>query len=356
MSLWRRSQKLSASDGVRLLLLRAFHRSAVTGQQPDRGLVPSETVRHVYPASQGQSWRGTMGTPEQSHMAKLPGKTAPGTMSRALVKKVMALSDVKEDVYGALDEWAAFELEFPLVATRMTLESLRKREQWHRVIQVTKWLFSKGLGKTHGSYALLLKAYCLEGRLEEAEELWDALLASLNRSMPKNLFAFMTNAYRRREMPDKVIQVFQQMESFGIKPDKDMLKRAEEAYLQLNMQDKVEQLGKRYAIDSKTRRREKRLQERIAKKAAQPEQLPNQEEGNAGIELQTDEDEDEEDKKQVTTVRDREERASTRTEELPKRTKSLQRGGKPHSPSTARKPDSLSAAEDEFVKQIIDTM
>ena len=43
---------------------------------------------------------------------------------------------MKEEVYGALDKWAAFELKFPLEATMNGLRRLRENNQWHRVIQV----------------------------------------------------------------------------------------------------------------------------------------------------------------------------------------------------------------------------
>lgn len=58
------------------------------------------------------------------------------------------------------------------------------------------------------------------------------------------------------------------MESFGIKPDKDLLRRAEEAYQQLNMEEKLKLLGNKYALDSKTRRKEKRLMAKKALKAS----------------------------------------------------------------------------------------
>lgn len=203
-------------------------------------------------------------------------------MAKSLVKTVMALPDVKEDVYGALDEWAAFELAFPIVATRKALERLRQQEQWHKIIQVSKWMLSKGLGKTHGTYSLMLKAYCMDGRLENAEALWDKILALHTRSMPKNMFAYMTNVYRRHEMPEKVIKVFEQMEGFGIKPDVDLLRRIGEAYQQLGMQEKKEELIKKYPLNSKTRRNEKRIAARKALKASKTENTT----------IQTDDDED----------------------------------------------------------------
>ncbi|KAI5067373.1 hypothetical protein GOP47_0017901 [Adiantum capillus-veneris] len=214
MSLCRRAHKLATSDGVTHFLLKdycvAHLRLALRVQQGNWAWVPREEVRHVYTSTRSE-YPDSMGRAElspirQSRISKHPGKAGPGATARTLLQKLTGLSDVKEDVFGALDEWAAFEFKFPIVATRKALERLRKEEQWHRVIQVTKWMFSKGLGKTHGSYGLLLKAYYRNGRLDEAEELWNSLISMNDRSMPKILFGFMTSAYRKQEMPEKVIK------------------------------------------------------------------------------------------------------------------------------------------------------
>ncbi|KAH7284243.1 hypothetical protein KP509_34G044800 [Ceratopteris richardii] len=258
----------------------------------------------------------------------------------------MALSDVKEDVYEALDEWAAFELEFPVVATRMALEKLRKQEQWHRIIQITKWMFNKGLGKTHGSYLLLLKAYCMEGRLTEAEDLWNGLLVSQNRSMPKSLFAFMTNVYRRHGMPEKVTQVFEQMEGFGIKPDIDILRRAEEAYQQLNMKDEVEQLGKKYSKNSRTRRKEKRLKERKENLTLEHGKVSNGKEQEFDGVYQTDEDEEDAQRHVIEASSDTSNKSSGIEE--PVGLKRSQKGRRPE--------HVLTVVESEFLKQVLDTM
>lgn len=313
MSLCRGLQKLHRAEGLRLLLFRPFHTAAVTCQEQDTRLSRRSDNVRMFALSAGTSQHSTKDETEiptlprtprfrtkcktgqpilpgtcvhpsddereilvikdvrHTHPSDPPRKAGPGTMARDLVKNVMGLSDIREEVYGALDEWAAFEVEFPLAATRSALERLRQQGQWHRVIQVTKWMFSKGIGKTHGAYSLLLKAYCMDGRLDEAGELWDRLLTLFSRDMPKSMFFFMANAYRRREMPEKVVEVFEQMESFGMKPDKDLLRRAEEAYQQLNMPEKVELLGKKYALDAKTRRKEKRLMARKALKASKLE-------------------------------------------------------------------------------------
>lgn len=45
---------------------------------------------------------------------------------------IKELSNVKEEVYGALDSFIAWELEFPLI----TVKTLLDEQDWMRVIQV----------------------------------------------------------------------------------------------------------------------------------------------------------------------------------------------------------------------------
>lgn len=45
-------------------------------------------------------------------------------------------SNTKEDLYGALDAWIAWDLEFPLIAVKKALKSLKDQEEWRRIIQV----------------------------------------------------------------------------------------------------------------------------------------------------------------------------------------------------------------------------
>jgi len=54
-----------------------------------------------------------------------------------LLWQVSGLPNEKEAVYRALDEWTAWELEFPLIAAAKALSILRKRSQWLRVVQVS---------------------------------------------------------------------------------------------------------------------------------------------------------------------------------------------------------------------------
>lgn len=43
---------------------------------------------------------------------------------------------MKEEVYGALDAYIAWELEFPLITVKKALKSLEFEKDWKRIIQV----------------------------------------------------------------------------------------------------------------------------------------------------------------------------------------------------------------------------
>jgi hypothetical protein len=50
--------------------------------------------------------------------------------------QIKGLSNVKEEVYGALDSFVAWELEFPLIAVKKALNTLEDEKEWKRIIQV----------------------------------------------------------------------------------------------------------------------------------------------------------------------------------------------------------------------------
>lgn len=58
-----------------------------------------------------------------------------------------------------------------------------------------------------GSYYMLLNALAEDGRLEEAEELWQKLFTENLESMPRNFFDKMISIYYKREMYDKMFEV-----------------------------------------------------------------------------------------------------------------------------------------------------
>ncbi|KAJ8624371.1 hypothetical protein MRB53_032901 [Persea americana] len=132
-----------------------------------------------------------------------------GTISKAakLIECIKGLSNVKEEVYVALDSFVTWELEFPLITVKKALKTLENEEEWRRVIQVTKWMLSKGQGKTKGSYYTLLNALAEDGRLEEAEELWTMIFSESWEHLPREFFCKMISIYYNRGMHEKMFEV-----------------------------------------------------------------------------------------------------------------------------------------------------
>jgi hypothetical protein len=50
------------------------------------------------------------------------------------------LSNVKEEVYGTLDSFVAWDLEFPLIVVKKALKTLEDEKEWKRIIQVLNGL------------------------------------------------------------------------------------------------------------------------------------------------------------------------------------------------------------------------
>ncbi|KAK7270906.1 hypothetical protein RJT34_26417 [Clitoria ternatea] len=171
-----------------------------------------------------------------------------GTISKAakLVKSVKELSNVKEEVYGALDSYIAWELEFPLITVKKALRTLEYEQEWKRVIQVTKWMLSKGQGKTMGSYFMLLNALAEDDRLDEAEELWTKLLMRYMESLPRRFFDKMISIYRKSGMHEKMFEVFADMEELNVRPSYPVVLIIGDVFKQLGMLDKYEKLHTKY--------------------------------------------------------------------------------------------------------------
>ncbi|XP_047946431.1 pentatricopeptide repeat-containing protein At4g21190-like isoform X1 [Salvia hispanica] len=171
-----------------------------------------------------------------------------GTISKSikLVECIKGLSNVKEEVYGALDAFIAWELEFPLITVKKALKSLENEKEWKRIIQVTKWMLSKGQGRTMGSYYTLLNALAEDGRLEEAEELWQTLFTRNIESMPRMFFEKMVSIYYHREMHEKMFEIFADMEELGIRPSVAIVTMVGDVFKKLDMLDKYEKLNRKY--------------------------------------------------------------------------------------------------------------
>lgn len=171
-----------------------------------------------------------------------------GTISKSvkLVECIKGLSNVKEEVYGALDSFIAWELEFPLITVKKALKSLENEKEWKRIIQMTKWMLSKGQGRTMGSYFTLLNALAEDGRIDEAEELWMKLFSENLESMPRIFFDKMISIYYSRGMHDKMFETFADMEELGIRPTVSVVSMVGNVFQELGMVDKYKKLKRKY--------------------------------------------------------------------------------------------------------------
>ncbi|KAK4589421.1 hypothetical protein RGQ29_020129 [Quercus rubra] len=182
----------------------------------------------------------------EHHLWKRRDSAGSGQKALNLVRIVSGLPNEKEAVYGALDKWTAWETEFPLIAAAKALRILRKRSQWKRVIQVAKWMLSKGQGATMGTYDTLLLAFDMDQRVDEAESLWNMILHVHTRSISKRLFSRMISLYDHHNIQDKIIEVFADMEELGVKPDQDTVRRVARAFQKLGQEEKQMLVLKRY--------------------------------------------------------------------------------------------------------------
>lgn len=72
---------------------------------------------------------------------------------------------------------------------------------------MTKWMLSKGQGRTMGTYFCLLNALAEDGRLDEAEELWKKIFSDNLESTPRIFFDKMISIYYHRGMHEKMFDV-----------------------------------------------------------------------------------------------------------------------------------------------------
>ncbi|KAK7303042.1 hypothetical protein RJT34_13941 [Clitoria ternatea] len=199
------------------------------------------------PVEKGKKGRKIV-TKKEHHLWKSRDSAQSGQKALNLVRIVSELPNEKEAVYGALDKWTAWETEFPLIAAAKALKILRKRRQWVRVIQVAKWMLSKGQGATMGTYDILLLAFDIEQRVDEAESLWNMIIHAHMRSVSKRLFSRMISLYDHHDMPDKIIEVFADMEELRVKPDEDTVRRVAGAFRKMGREEKRKLVIKQYGL------------------------------------------------------------------------------------------------------------
>ncbi|XP_020096299.1 pentatricopeptide repeat-containing protein At4g18975, chloroplastic isoform X1 [Ananas comosus] len=185
-------------------------------------------------------------TRKEHHLWMKRDSTGSGQKALNLVNTVSKLPNDKEVIYGALDRWTAWETEFPVIAAAKALEILRRRSQWLRIIQVTKWLLNKGQVLTLGTYDTLLLAFNMEGRIDEAESIWNVVIQTHTRSVSKRLFSRMISMYDHHHLPEKILEVFADMEELGVNPDEDTARRIGRAFAKLGQVDKQKLVLEKY--------------------------------------------------------------------------------------------------------------
>lgn len=164
-----------------------------------------------------------------------------------LVNTLLDLEDSKEAVYGALDAWVAWERNFPIGSLKQVLLKLEKEQQWHRIVQVIKWMLSKGQGNTMGTYEQLIKALDMDHRAKEAHEFWNKKIGSDLHSVPWRLCSLMISVYYRNHMLEDLIKLFKGLESFDRKPpDKSIIQKVADTYEVQGYVDQKDRLLEKY--------------------------------------------------------------------------------------------------------------
>ncbi|KAK9288310.1 hypothetical protein L1049_016761 [Liquidambar formosana] len=164
-----------------------------------------------------------------------------------LISTLVDLKDSKEAVYGALDAWVAWEQNFPIALLKRALVSLEKEKQWHRIVQVIKWMLSKGQGTTMGTYGQLIKALDMDHRAEEAHKFWMKKVGTDLHSVPWHLCVLMISIYYRNNMLESLVKLFKGLEASDLKPlEKSVVQIVANAYEMLGLLEEKERVLEKY--------------------------------------------------------------------------------------------------------------
>ncbi|KAK8277924.1 hypothetical protein V6Z11_D09G005800 [Gossypium hirsutum] len=177
-----------------------------------------------------------------------------------LVTTLLDLKDSKEAIYSALDAWVAWEQNFPIGPLKNVILALEKEHQWHRIVQVIKWMLSKGQGNTMGTYGQLLRALDMDNRADEAHQFWVKKVSADLHSVPWQLCGLMIsvcfcslaiNYMHIKKLVLNIVQVVFRsligLEAFGRKPtDKSIVQRVADAYEMLGLLEEKERVLEKY--------------------------------------------------------------------------------------------------------------
>ncbi|EER97347.1 hypothetical protein BDA96_02G346500 [Sorghum bicolor] len=183
---------------------------------------------------------------KQQHLWIRKETAGSGKKALRLIDAVSKLPNEREAIYGALDKWSAFEPEFPIIAAAKALGMLKRRQKWLRIIQVTKWLMSKGQVLTWTTYDTLMLALFMDKRVDEAESIWNTVIQTHMRSVPKRLFSRMILMYDIHQRPDKVLEIYTDMEELGVRPDEDTARRIGKAFVAFGQEEEEKHVLEKY--------------------------------------------------------------------------------------------------------------
>ncbi|ERN13262.1 pentatricopeptide repeat-containing protein At4g18975, chloroplastic isoform X2 [Amborella trichopoda] len=200
-------------------------------------------VRHYNQAMQ-PDLNSDMGNVRKSEIGENIGKK---DKMQFLVNTVLHLKASKEAVYGALDAWVAWEHKFPIVSLKRTLAILEKEQQWHQIIQVIKWMLSKGQGTTMNTYEQLICALDKDDRAEEAHMFWQKRIGHDLHSVPWKSCKLMISIYYRNNMLERLVKLFKGLETFDREPpEKSIVLKVANSYELLGRCDEKETVLEKY--------------------------------------------------------------------------------------------------------------
>ncbi|CAI6010607.1 unnamed protein product [Closterium sp. NIES-65] len=165
-----------------------------------------------------------------------------GGRANALIAAIRDVPDSKEDVYRALDAWAAFQLDFPLLAVKRALRIMQQEGQWKRILQVCKWMLARGQGRTFGTYDLMMEAMAATGRHAELDGTWERIMGRHLDTVPRATFARVMSLYTQQGRPLKVLEVYGSMIELGVNLDEGMVMQVHRALINIGAEQRAEAL------------------------------------------------------------------------------------------------------------------
>ncbi|CAI6011583.1 unnamed protein product [Closterium sp. NIES-65] len=165
-----------------------------------------------------------------------------GGRANALIAAIRDVPDTKEDVYRALDAWAAFQLDFPLLAVKRALRIMQQGGEWKRILQVCKWMLARGQGRTFGTYDLMMEAMAATGRHAELDGTWERIMGRHLDTVPRATFARVMSLYTQQGRPLKVLEVYGSMIELGVNLDEGMVMQVHRALINIGAEQRAEAL------------------------------------------------------------------------------------------------------------------